>query len=204
MTAFTIHVVDDDRAVCTSIVRLLRACGFEAAGYTSPHDFLAVAARESQGCVVLDYDMPQVSGAEVQKALAANGSNWQVVFLSGEVDVFASVEAMKSGAADVLTKPATRETRVAAGMAAQERMLAASRERAARDEALARVASLTPRQREVLGHVVCGRLNKQIADALGTSERTVKHHRGAMMRKLGVHSVADLVRLAEKAGIAPV
>jgi len=204
MASGPIHVVDDDRAVCTSIVRLLRACGFDAIGHTSARDFLALAQTAAGGCVILDYAMPHVTGPEVQRTLSASGGNWQVVFLSGEVDVPESVDVMKSGAVDLLIKPADRDRLVTAVKTAIERLRAVGEELAARDDVLAKVATLTPREREVMTHVIAGRLNKQIAGALGTSERTIKHHRSAIMRKMGVRSVADLVRLTERAAIAPV
>ena len=145
--------------------------------------------------------MPDLDGLALQQALVANGIERPVIFLTGRGDIPTTVRAMKAGAVDFLTKPVDSEALLAAIDNARERE---SREREARAEMeffIARLATLTPREREVFGHVISGRLNKQIAYALGTVEKTIKVHRSRMMEKMGVRSLAELVRLAERAGI---
>jgi FixJ family two-component response regulator len=153
--------------------------------------------------VLLDYDMPGMNGLEVQAALAGRG-DWKIVFLTGRADIPTSVEAMKHGAVDFLVKPADRHQI----LAAIERALAARRADSARrlqsEDVARRIGALSPRERQVMSHVIAGRLNKQIAESLGTAEKTVKIQRARVMRKMGVSSVAELVRITERAGIAPV
>jgi FixJ family two-component response regulator len=189
-----VSVVDDDALVLRSLGRLLRSAGFAVRTYPSAQAFLAQSADAAPGCVVLDLSMPGLSGLELQRALAASPDPQPVVFISGRSDVPSSVAAMKAGAVDFLVKPFDEQTLLDAVRAAVEKDRAA---RTARDEhsrIARRVAALTPREREVLARVVDGKLNKQIAAELGTAEKTVKVHRARMMRKMGVDSLAGLVR----------
>ena len=193
-----IHVVDDDDSLRTALLRLLDAAGFEARGYASTGEFLLHPLADRPGCLLLDVRLPGPSGLELQDALQHHGATLPVVFLTGHADVPSSVRAMKAGAVDFLEKPVERATLLAALRRALERDAA---ERAARDEAArlrALFATLTPREREVFERIVAGKLNKQIADELKTSERTVKSQRAQLMLKLGVDSAAELGRLAEQ------
>jgi FixJ family two-component response regulator len=189
-----VSVVDDDALVLRSLGRLLRAAGFTVQTYPTPQAFLAHDAGAAPGCVVLDLSMPGLSGLELQRALAASPDRRPVVFISGRSDVPSSVAAMKAGAVDFLVKPFDEQALVAAVRSAVEKDRAA---RATREELsliARRVSALTPREREVLARVVEGKLNKQIAAELGTAEKTVKVQRARMMRKMGVDSLAGLVR----------
>jgi FixJ family two-component response regulator len=193
-----VHVVDDDESLRTSLLRLLRAAGFEARGYGSTGDFLLHPLPDRPGCVLLDLRLPGPSGLELQAALHRQGVALPVIFLTGHGDVASSVQAMQAGAVDFLTKPVTRDALFGALRHALARD---ARERAARAEAdglRRRFASLTPREREVFDAVASGKLNKQIADELGMAERTVKLHRAHVMEKLEVGSPAELGRLAER------
>ena len=199
----TVHVVDDDASMLRSVERLLRSHGFETAGFRTAAEFLEATASLTSGCLVLDYKLPDLSGLELQEMLASRGAHWQIVFLSGKVDIAKSVKAMKNGALDVLLKPAPDTALIAAVERALERNRGAIAERQERAQIEARVASLTRREREVMMLVLAGKLNKQIADALGTAQRTVKTQRALMLEKMGVRSVAQLVHLTEKIGIRP-
>jgi FixJ family two-component response regulator len=196
-----IHVVDDDESLRTAVLRLLDAAGFEAIGYGSTGDFLLNPLPDRPGCVLLDVRMPGPSGLDLQAALQRQGVTLPVVFLTGYADVGSSVQAMKAGAVDFLSKPVDRETLVPA---LQRALARDAIQRTTRDEASrlrARFASLTPREREVFDRIVAGKLNKQIADELKIGERTVKAERAQVMAKLGVGSAAELGRLAERLGL---
>jgi FixJ family two-component response regulator len=197
-TTALIHVVDDDESLRTALLRLLEVAGFEARGYASTGEFLLHPQPDRPGCLLLDVRMPGPSGLDLQEALQRQGVSLPIVFLTGHADVTSSVRAMKAGAVDFLEKPVERGTL----LAALRRALARDAiERAARDEAgrlRARFAALTPREREVFDRIVAGKLNKQIADELGTSERTVKAQRAQLMLKLGANSAAELGSLAER------
>jgi FixJ family two-component response regulator len=196
---FTAFLVDDDAGVLKALSRLLRAAGYETRTYSSPSEFLAEHDPSIPGCAVLDLTMPGLDGLELQEKLAEQASERPIIFLTGKADVPRSVQAMKAGAVDFLLKPVEREMLLAAVARANEQDTKLRRERADRQAVERKLASLTPREREVLEHVAAGKLNKQIAAALGTVEKTVKVHRGRMMEKLGVRSVAELVRLTERA-----
>src|SRR5258706_1491219 len=198
-----VFVVDDEREVRKALERLLRSAGFPVTAFASAQEFLATVADDAPGCVLLDYQMPGLSGLELQDVLAARGMSRQIVFLSGHGDIPKSVQAIQGGAIDFLEKPASKELLLAAVERALARDALERRSRAGMDEVRARLAQLTPREREVMTHVIAGRLNKQIAGLLGTAEKTVKIQRGAVMKKMSVRSVADLVRCAEKAGLEP-
>lgn len=193
-----IHVVDDDESLRTALLRLLGAAGFEARGYASTGDFLLAPPPDRPGCVLLDLRMPGPSGLDLQAALQRRQIGLPVVFLTAHGDVASTVQAMKSGAVDFLTKPVERETLLdAIGRALEsDARQRTNRVETARLESL--FATLTPREREVVELVVTGRLNKQIAQELGIAERTVKLHRAEAMAKLGVGSAAELGRLAER------
>ena len=196
----TIFVVDDDPSFLTAVSRWLRATGHPVRTFPSASEFLQSLPAAGPGCVVADLQMPGLSGLDLQAALARTNNPLPVLFLTGHGDIPTSVRAMRQGAEDFLTKRAPK----AALLDAVKRALARdARERAerARLEALqARFAALSPRELEVLQHVVQGKLNKQIAADLGIHERTVKLHRTAITTKLGVHSAAELTKLWMEAG----
>jgi FixJ family two-component response regulator len=201
-TAFTVFLVDDDAGVLKALSRLLRARGYEVQAFTSPQTFLAGHDVSIPGCAVFDVSMPDLDGLELQQALMG-GSQRPVIFLTGKGDIPTSVRAMRAGAIDFLTKPVLDADLLAAIARAEKDDASTRHLNAELDSINARFAILTPREREVMTRVIAGRLNKQIAGDLGTVEKTIKVHRGRVMEKLGVRSVADLVRLAEKAGISP-
>jgi FixJ family two-component response regulator len=200
---FTVFIVDDDAGVVKGLGRLLRANGYEVQSFTSPVEFLTRHDVSIPGCALLDVSMPGIDGIELQQALSAGaGSQRPIVFLTGKGDIPTGVAAMKAGAVDFLTKPADYKAILAAIARAERLDHEARRNFAERDAIGRRIETLTARERQVLGHVVAGRLNKQIAADLGTVEKTIKVHRSRMMAKMGVRTVADLVRLAERVGIS--
>lgn len=197
---FTVFLIDDDSGVLKGLSRLLRAKGYDVRPFASAQEFLDREDGDVPGCAVLDLSMPDLDGLSLQGALTASGKGLPIIFLTGTSDVPTSVSAMKAGAIDFLTKP-VRESDLLNAIARAKDIDRKNRQLQAELEVVrAKVATLTPREREVLSHVVAGRLNKQIAADLGTVEKTIKVHRGRMMAKLAVRNVADLVRLAEKAG----
>jgi FixJ family two-component response regulator len=199
---FTVFVVDDDPGVVKALARLLRANGYAVLTFTSPQEFLSKHNPSIPGCALLDVSMPGIDGLELQRALVASEDTCRpIIFLTGRGDIPTSVRAMKAGAVDFLTKPANDGEILAAIARAADQDSRARRDFTELEVIKRKIATLTPREREVLRHVVAGRLNKQIAGDLGTVEKTVKVHRGRMMVKMGVRTVADLVRLAEKVGI---
>jgi FixJ family two-component response regulator len=199
---FTVFLVDDDKSVLKALSRLLRAKGYDTQPFASAQEFLDRDDLEVPSCAVFDVSMPGLDGLALQKALTDQGSQRPVIFLTGAGDISTGVRAMKAGAVDFLTKPIKESDLLSAIARAEEVDYVNRQARAERDVINARLATLTPREREVLSHVVAGRLNKQIAADLGTVEKTIKVHRGRMMAKLGVRTVVDLVRLAGKVGIA--
>src|SRR6266536_3661630 len=198
----TIFVVDDYAPVRRAVSRLLHAAGFAVVAFASPQEFLAQYDPRIPGCLVLDLDMPAVNGLELQRILATKGSVLPIIFLTGHGDVPQSVQAMKRGASDFLTKPVNDKDLLAAIRVAIEKDRALRRRQTELSEIRTRLATLTPREREVLEYVVAGKLNKQIAGDLGTVEQTVKVHRAHVMQKLRVQSVAELVRLSQRCGIS--
>jgi RNA polymerase sigma factor (sigma-70 family) len=188
-----IHVVDDDPSFRTAISRLLRAAGYEVRVYGSAGDFLLEPFSDGYGCVLLDVRMPGPSGLELHEAMARRGDTLPVIFLTGHGDIPQSVRAMRQGAADFLTKPVRRSELIPAIRQALARQETEAESTGRRKEVAERFAKLTPREKEVFELVVAGRLNKQIAALLGTSERTVKAHRARIMEKMQVDSVAGLV-----------
>jgi FixJ family two-component response regulator len=199
----TVYVVDDDEGVRKALTRLLRAAGFEVSCFASAAEYLAQDDRTRAGCLLLDVALPGISGLDLQEALAATGHERSIVFISGHGDIPKTVQAMKAGAIDFLTKPLDDEKLIDAVRFAIEKDHRARHIRAQRESIEQRLATLTQREREVLEHVVSGQLNKQIAAELGTVEKTIKVHRGRVMAKMGVESVAELVRVAEQAGVKP-
>ena len=197
----TVFIVDDDAAVLKSLARLLRSARLNVMAFGSPQEFLERHDPRAPGCLVLDLAMPGLNGLELQAALTVKGSAIPIIFLTGHGNIPASVQAMKRGALDFLTKPVNDDDLLKAVQAAMEQDRIARIARAELEDIQARLDSLTPREREVLTHVVSGQLNKQTAADLGTVEKTIKVHRGRVMEKMKVHSVAELVHLAERAGI---
>ncbi len=194
----TVYLVDDDPHVRKAVSRLLRYSGFDVAAFASPREFLEACDPETGACVVLDMAMPELTGLDIQAELASRGPDLPIVFLTGRADVPMTVRAMKQGAAEFLTKPVNDADLVAAVRNAIAKGGIARKARAALDAIHARLATLTPREREVMEHVVSGQLNKQIADDLGTCEQTIKVHRRRVMEKMQVPSVAELARLVER------
>jgi FixJ family two-component response regulator len=196
-----IHLVDDDAPFRTAVGRLLQASGYRVALHESGRHVLEHPPGDEPGCILLDLRMDGLDGLELQNRLLEQGCLLPIVFLTGHGDIPTSVRAIKGGAEDFLSKPVSKETL----LEAVERALARDQDRREQHNRMnalrARVASLTPRESEVFALVVRGRLNKQIAYALGTSERTVKAHRHAVMQKLKVGSLAEAVSIAERLGM---
>ncbi len=195
-------VVDDQASVRKALARLLVSAGFEVAEFGSAQEFLNSGAAEASGCLILDLAMPGINGMGLQDALNASGSVLPIIFLTGKGDIETGVLAMQHGAADFLTKPVDDEKLLAAVSRAMLRNREARLARDEVDSVQRRVATLTPRECEVLALVVMGKLNKQIADVLGTAEKTIKVHRARVMLKMQAGSLAELVRLADQVGIA--
>jgi len=191
-----IHVVDDDDSLRASLLDLLDAAGFEARGYASTGEFLLNPRPDRPGCVLLDVRLPGPSGLDLQDAMRRQSSALPVIFLTGHADVATSVRAMKAGAVDFLEKPVRREALLDALARALERDASSRAARAQLDQQAARFAGLAPREQTVFDRIVAGKLNKQIADELGVSLRTVKAYRAQLMEKLGVDSAAELGKLA--------
>jgi FixJ family two-component response regulator len=195
-------VIDDDDSVRRSLTRLFRSVHLMAEAFASAQDYLRRASHDGPLCLVLDVEMPGLGGLELQQALVDRAA--QIVFLTGHGNVPMCASAMKAGAVDFLTKPVDDEKLLAAVERALHRSLEARKSCAEHSAARARLDSLTPREFEVMKGVVAGLLNKQIAAELGAAEKTVKIHRGRVMEKMCVQSVADLVRVAQIAGVTPV
>ncbi|HTN54347.1 MAG TPA: response regulator [Anaeromyxobacter sp.] len=195
-----IHLVDDEGPFLESLARLLRLKGLTVVTHSSAEEFLARSAGDDGACLVVDLNMPGLSGIELLEVLAETHPELPVVFISGSADVPSSVRAMKRGAVDFLTKPFEPEALLAAIEAALAQRARIRGERLRREESRQRLAQLTPRERQVVERVAHGLLNKQIALELGTSEHTVKVHRSNALSKLGVSSLPDLVRLVDQAG----
>jgi FixJ family two-component response regulator len=199
----TVFVIDDDASVRKSLSRLLRSLGFDVETFASAEQFLERGSYQGVGCIVLDVRMPGLSGMDLQDELNRDGYKLPIVFITGHGEIPMSVQAMKRGAVDFLSKPFDDDELLRAVNEAVERGRSAEAERADAGDALRRIELLTPREREILRYVISGMLNKQIAFKLDIAEKTVKVHRGRIMEKLEVGSVAELVRLAERVGIEP-
>jgi FixJ family two-component response regulator len=187
-------VVDDDAAVRTSIEELMLSVGIDATGFGSTHELLQTALPERPGCLVLDVRMPGSSGLDLQQHLAASGNAKPIVFLTGHGDIPMTVQAMKAGAVDFLTKPFRDQSLLDAVTVGIERDLAQRADARSVKQQADRYAALTARERQVLRHVAQGRLNKQIAFDLGISEVTVKLHRSSVMKKMEAASIGELIR----------
>jgi FixJ family two-component response regulator len=196
--ASVVHIVDDDADVSRAIARLLRSHGFDPRIYASASEFLSAEITEGPACLVLDLQMPDLTGLEVQEKLASRKHGLSIVFISGHGNVPASVQAMKAGAVDFLTKPFDDEDLISA----IDRAIEKSRREQQQDSSAARdrgtFERLSSRERQVCLRVAEGMLNKQIAAEFGTKEKTIKKQRGSLMEKLGANSAADVVRLVER------
>lgn len=195
-----VYVLDDDARVREGLTALLSSLGRRVMVFRDATQYLGFKRPDAPGCLILDLDMPGMTGLELQKELSGTDAP-PIVFLTGHGDIPSSVKAMKAGATEFLSKPFEEEDLVRAVDSAIEVDRVARAKNAELDEIKKRYAKLTPREREVLPHVVSGLLNKQTAGELGTSEITVRIHRGQIMRKMQAESLADLVRLAAKLGI---
>jgi FixJ family two-component response regulator len=197
----TIHIVDDDKSTRTAVGRVLRAAGYQVSLYESADQLLENLPATDRGCVLLDVQMPGLNGPQLQEVLAKIGFGLPIVYLTGHGDIPTSVRAIKAGAEDFLSKPAPKKVL----LEAIERALQRYDKTHARDVRLRAFrkcySALTPRERQVFGFVVRGRLNKQIAHELGTSERTIKAHRHNIMAKFKINSLAELVSIAEHLGV---
>ncbi len=200
-TGGLVFVVDDDAGVREMISRMVRSVGLRARTFSSVQEFLDLYDRRETACLVLDVRMPGLSGLDLQERLAALEAPLPIIFITGHGDIAMGVRAIKRGAVDFIEKPFQDQVLLDAIQAALAQAAELRSMAAARDDARARLALLTPREREVLSLVVAGMLNKQIAARLGTAEQTIKMHRSRLMKKMGVDSLPALVRLTQLAGL---
>jgi FixJ family two-component response regulator len=198
-----VYVVDDDASMRQSLKRLIGARGFEVRAHESARAFLAESRIRHPSCLVLDVRLPDMDGLTLQEKLAEREAFLPIIFITGYGDIPMSVKAMKKGAVDFLPKPFTARSLTEAIGRALERDEEHEALEAANRKVQSLIDTLTPREQEVLPWIISGQLNKQIAGALGTTEKTIKVHRGHVMQKMGVSSVADLVRLTQKVGLKP-
>lgn len=196
----TVFVVDDDASVLSAVARLIRSVGHTVETFASPKAFFERVHSDQPGCLVVDLRMPELNGLELQAEMIQAGDRLPVIFMSGQADIQSTVKAMQGGAIDFLTKPFDEHQLLAAVDRAIAYDLKARAVRAEQEAFRARLNLLTPREREVCALVATGRLNKQIAGELGISEKTIKAHRARVMQKIGAGSVAELVRIVDRAG----
>jgi FixJ family two-component response regulator len=199
-----IFVVDDDTKFSKSLERLVKSIGFEVETYTSAEEFLERRPYEGPSCLLLDVQMPGLTGPVLQRELANRNSNLPVIFLTAHADVPTGIKAMKEGAIDFLLKPVEEKKLFAAIDKALDKQMQLKKEQEEIDQINGLMASLTPREYEIVRWVITGMLNKQIASRTNISERTVKAHRSQVMKKLHIVSVAELVRLTQKVNITPI
>ncbi len=199
--AVVIYVVDDEPLALDGLCRLLRSVGHDVRAYNSPESFLQEAAAGMAGCLLLDVQMPGLNGLDLQERLTAAGCLLPIIFLTGHADIPMSVRAMKAGAVDFLIKPVQEKPLFEALQRAFEKDARERRQRQELAEIERRAETLTPRELEVFSLVITGMLNKQIADRLATTEKTIKVHRGRVMAKMNAPSLADLVRMAGRLGL---
>ena len=193
-----VYVVDDDRGVREGTRNLIESVGLRVQTFASAQEFLAAQRSEEPGCLVLDVRLPGLSGLELQKELGKTGDPLPIVFVTGHGDIPMTVQAMKAGAIEFLTKPYRDQQLLDAVSHAIDRNRQERKQRRELLELRARYETLTPREREVMAHVVKGLLNKQVGGELGMSETTVKFHRAQLMQKMKAESLPDLVRIAER------
>jgi FixJ family two-component response regulator len=197
----TVFIVDDDPSVLKALARLLRSVELNTSIFLTSQEFLDQHDQSTPGCLVLDISMPGINGLKLQQVLTAQDYTLPIIFLTGHGDIPMSVQAIKQGAIDFLTKPVNDTDLIAVIHSALEKDRLAREKFSELSELRQRLAKLTPREREVLSHVVSGKINKKIAADLGTVEKTIKVHRAHLMMKLKVHSLAELVKLAERLGV---
>jgi FixJ family two-component response regulator len=203
MSKPTVFIVDDDLSARRGLTRLIRAAGLNAESFASAADFLASGKTDGPGCIVLDVKMPEMDGPSLQKRMVKAEYAMPIVFLSGHADIPTAARAMKMGAVDFLTKPVDSDDLLDAVRLSLARD-AKNRARRTENSAIKKqIRTLTPREHEVMTYVITGMPNKRIAYELGISETTVKIHRGRVMQKLDIESVAELVRICEKSGVDP-
>jgi FixJ family two-component response regulator len=197
-----VHVIDDDASFRTAVARRLKLAGYDVETYSSAQQLLdRLPDAQKPGCILLDVQMPGLSGLDLQSRLIERGSILPIIFVTGYADTPATVRAIKAGAEDFLTKPASSEQLIDAIERAMTRYESARHQRNEINSFRGLVATLTPRERQVFNLIIRGRINKQIAHELGTTERTVKAHRHQVMEKMQVHSLAELVSNAERLGM---
>jgi len=197
-----VHVIDDDASYRTAVERRLKLAGYDVETYSSAQQLLdRLPDADAPGCILLDVQMPGLSGLELQSRLIERGSILPIVFVTGHADTPATVRAIKAGAEDFLTKPASSEQLIDAIERAMARSKAARHQRSKFNSLRGLVATLTPRERQVFDLIVRGKINKQIAHELGATERTIKAHRHQVMEKMKVPSLAELVSIAERLGL---
>lgn len=203
-TRSTIHIVEDEPAVLRSMMRVLSTTGHEIRGYGSSEEFLSRkdaavdTDADADGCIVMDLCLPGMTGLDLQQQLLARGQAQPIVFVTGKADVTTSVRAMRAGACNFLLKPVEAEALIESVQEALQRSAFERRRKARQDLVQARLATLTPRERQVFQSVAAGLMNKQIAAQFGVGEKTIKVHRGRVMHKMGAQTVAQLVRMAEQ------